>query len=46
MPAVQFNFPTHSVEDIIGISVEFLAQEPSATKGTGSEMTMVVSSTS
>jgi hypothetical protein len=46
MPAVQFNFPTHSVEDIIGISVEFLAQEPSASKGTGSEMTMVVSSTS
>ncbi len=46
MPAVQFNFPTHSVEDIIGISVEFLAQEPTATKGTGSEMTMVVSSTS
>ena len=45
MPAVQFNFPTHSVEDIIGISVEFLAQEPTATKGTGSEMTMVVSST-
>lgn len=46
MPAVQFNFPTHSVEDIIGISVEFLAQEPTATKGTGSEMTMVVSSAS
>lgn len=46
MPAVQFNFPTHSVEDIIGISVEFLAQEPSTGKGTGSEMTMVVSSSS
>lgn len=46
MPAVQFNFPTHAVEDIIGISVEFLAQEPNATKGTGSEITMVVSSTS
>ena len=46
MPAVQFNFPTHSVEDIIGISVEFLAQEATATKGTGSEMTMIVSSTS
>lgn len=45
MPAVQFNFPTHAVEDIIGISVEFLAQEPSATKGTGSEITMVVSGT-
>jgi hypothetical protein len=43
MPAVQFNFPTHAVEDIIGISVEFLAQEPNATKGTGSELTMIVS---
>lgn len=46
MPAVQFNFPTHSVEDILGISVEFLAQEPNATKGTGSELTMVVSAAS
>jgi hypothetical protein len=46
MPAVQFNFPTHAVEDIIGISVEFLAQEPNATKGTGSELTMIVSGVS
>lgn len=46
MPAVQFNFPTHSVEDIIGISVEFLAQEPNATKGSGSELTMIVSAAS
>lgn len=45
MPAVQFNFPTHTVEDIIGISVEFLAQETTATKGTGSELTMFVSTT-
>ena len=45
MPAVQFNFPTHAVEDIIGISVEFLAQETSATRGTGSEITMFVSGT-
>jgi hypothetical protein len=43
MPAVQFNFPTHSVEDIIGISVEFLAQEPTATRGSGSELKMFVS---
>ncbi len=43
MPAVQYNFPTHSVEDIIGISVEFLAQEPTATRGTGSELTMFIS---
>jgi len=46
MPAVQFNFPTHTVEDIIGISVEFLAQEPTASKGTGSELTMFVSAAS
>jgi hypothetical protein len=46
MPAVQFNFPTHSVEDIIGISVEFLAQEATADKGTGAEIIMTVSSTS
>ena len=45
MPAVQFNFPTHAVEDIIGISVEFLAQETAATRGTGSEITMFVSGT-
>jgi hypothetical protein len=44
MPAVQFNFPTHSVEDIIGISVEFLAQEPTATRGSGGEIVMIVSS--
>jgi hypothetical protein len=46
MPAVQFNFPTHTVEDIIGISVEFLAQEPTATKGAGGELTLVVSAAS
>jgi hypothetical protein len=46
MPAVQFNFPTHTVEDIIGISVEFLAQEPTASKGTGSELKMFVSAAS
>jgi hypothetical protein len=46
MPATQFNFPTHSVEDIIGISVEFLAQEPTATKGSGSELVMFVSADS
>lgn len=44
LPAVQFNFPTHSLEDIISLSVEFLAQEPTASKGTGSELVVVVSS--
>lgn len=46
LPAVQYNFPTHSVEDIIAISVDFLAQEPSATKGSGSELIMFVSTDS
>jgi hypothetical protein len=46
MPATQFNFPTHTVEDIIGISVEFLAQEPTASRGTGSELTLIVSAAS
>jgi hypothetical protein len=40
MPAVQFELPTHAIEDIIGISVNFLAQETS--KGTGDEITLIV----
>lgn len=40
MPAVSFELPTHAVEDIIGISVNFLAQETA--KGTGDEMTLIV----
>lgn len=40
MPAVAFELPTHAVEDIIGISVNFLAQETA--KGTGDEMTLIV----
>lgn len=42
MPAVQLNFPTHSIEDVVAISVEFLAQETPATKGTGSEIKLKV----
>lgn len=42
MPAVQLNFPTHSIEDVVAISVEFLAQETNATKGTGSEIKLKV----
>jgi hypothetical protein len=44
MPATQFNFPTHSIEDIVSISVEFVAQEPAASRGTGSEIKLFVSS--
>jgi hypothetical protein len=40
MPAVSFELPTHTVEDIIGISVNFLAQE--TLKGTGDEITLII----
>jgi len=40
MPAVSFELPTHTVEDIIGISVNFLAQETA--KGTGDEITLII----
>ena len=40
MPAVQFNFPTDAIEDVIGITAEFLAQEK--VKGTGDELSITV----
>lgn len=40
MPRVQFELPVHAIEDVIGVSVNFLAQE--TTKGTGDEMTLIV----
>jgi len=40
MPAVQFEIPTHSIDDVIGVSVNFLAQETN--KGTGDELTIIV----
>lgn len=40
MPAISFELPTHTVEDVIGISVNFLAQE--TLKGTGDEITLIV----
>lgn len=33
MPAVQFDFPSHSIDDVVGITVDFLAQESEATCG-------------
>lgn len=42
MQATQFSFPTHSIEDVVGISAEFLAQETTAQKGTGANVTFVV----
>ncbi len=40
MPRVQFEIPVHAIEDVIGVSVNFLAQE--TTKGTGDEVTLIV----
>lgn len=40
MPAVQFEFPQIAVEDVLSMSVNFVAQEPTATKGTGGEVTV------
>lgn len=42
MPAAQFGFPSHSIEDIISLSVEFLAQETTANRGSGDEVTIFV----
>jgi hypothetical protein len=41
MPAVQFEFPQVAVEDVLSVSVSFMAQEPSATKGAGGEVTIL-----
>ena len=41
MQAVQFSFPTHSIEDVVGITAEFLAQETTAQKGLGANVTIV-----
>jgi len=40
MPAVQFEFPQVAVEDVLSVSVNFMAQEPTATKGQGGEVTI------
>lgn len=41
LPAVQFEFPQVSVEDVISMSVNFVGQEPLASKGGGGEVTVV-----
>jgi hypothetical protein len=41
MPAVQFEFPQVAVEDVLAVSVNFMAQEPTATKGAGGEVTII-----
>lgn len=44
MPAVQFDFPSHSIDDVVGITVDFLAQESEAT--CGDEVTLFASEVS
>ena len=41
MPAVQFEFPQIAVEDVLAVSVNFMAQEPTATRGQGGEVTIL-----
>lgn len=40
LPAVQFEFPQLAVDDVIAMSVNFVGQEPTATKGGGGEVTI------
>lgn len=42
MPSVQFDFPSHSIDDVVGITVDFLAQETDPT--CGDEFTFYVGS--
>lgn len=41
MPAVQFDFPQTAIEDVIAVSVNFVAQEPVSTKGNGGEVSII-----
>jgi hypothetical protein len=45
LDAVQFEFPQLAVEDVISMTVNFVAQEPNATKGGGGEVTMFAAKT-
>lgn len=40
LDATQFEFPQLAVEDVISMSVNFVGQEPTATKGEGGEVTV------
>jgi hypothetical protein len=42
LDACQFEFPSVATEDVISMSVNFVAQEPTATKGGGGEVTIFV----
>lgn len=41
MPAAQFDFPQVNIEDIITTSVNFMAQETTANRGAGGEVTII-----
>ena len=41
MDAAQFSFPAVQTEDVISMSVDFMAQETTANKGSGGEVTLV-----
>lgn len=41
MPAVQFEFPQVAVEDVLSVSVNFMAQEPTGSKGQGGEVIII-----
>ena len=41
MDAAQFSFPAVQTEDVISMSVDFMAQETNANKGSGGEVTIV-----
>lgn len=41
-PAVQYDFPTHAVEDVISVSASFQAQETTENCGNGDEVTIFV----
>ena len=40
MDAVQFDFPALATEDVISMSVNFVAQETTANRGDGGEVTI------
>ena len=42
LDACQFEFPSVATEDVISMTVNFVAQEPTATKGTGGEVVVFV----
>ena len=45
LDACQFEFPSVATEDVISMSVNFMAQEPTATKGTGGELKVFATKT-